>query len=140
MLFFCIPKLAWADAIEMPPHPYWKDFVNMLITLFCILGLIMISIWALKKIFRSRMRQMNKHTAIKIIERRTLTPKSSLYLVNILGKNVVIAESQAGIQMITEVGQFEPDEEEKKETSSSFAAVLQKKMQTMFNPKSNVTH
>lgn len=119
-------------------YHYWKDFVNMLITLLCVLAFILLTVWFLKKIMRSRMRTLNRSTAIKILERRPLTQKSSLYLVSVLGKGVVIAESSAGIQLITELGN-ETDIEillsEKLEEppSPSFTQLLQKKMKEMIN-------
>lgn len=92
------------QSAEGQTYNYWGEFVNMLLTLLFILGLIFLSVWALKKIMRSRVRHLNRSTAIKILERRPLNPKTSLYLVDILGKGVVIAESPGGIQIVTEFG------------------------------------
>ncbi|MFZ0564684.1 MAG: flagellar biosynthetic protein FliO [Chlamydiales bacterium] len=91
-----------SQAVEEKSYNYWAEFVNMLITLFFIIGAVMASVWVLKRIMRSRVQQLNRSTGIKILERRSLNTKSSLYLVDILGKGVVISESQAGIQLITE--------------------------------------
>ncbi len=126
---------------EGQSYHYWKDFVNMLITLLFVLGLVFVSVWFLKKMMRSRMRQLNRTTGIKVLERRALTPKSSLYLISILGKGVVIAESPAGIECITELS-MEKDvetllEEKALEAnaapSTSFATLLQKKMDLFRN-------
>lgn len=51
---------------------------------------------------RSKMRELNRSTGIKILERRVLSQKSSLYLVDVLGKAIVISDSQAGVQLLTE--------------------------------------
>jgi len=90
------------QAVEGQNYNYWGEFVHMLITLLFILVVIFVSIWFLKRIMRSRWKHLNRATGIKILERRALNPKASLYLVTILGKGVVIAESQAGIHTITE--------------------------------------
>lgn len=116
--------------------PYWKDFINMLVTLLFVLALVFASIWFLKRVMRSRLNQLNRSTGIKVLERRSLAPKSSLYLISILGKGVVIAESPAGIQLITELPVDLNVEEallEKQESlpTSSFTSVLQKKMKQM---------
>lgn len=87
-------------------YNYLSDFFHMLFTLGFVLILIFVSVWVLKKILRSRMHNLNKTNGIKILERRPLNPKASLYLVDILGKGVVISESPSGIQLITE---FPPD-------------------------------
>lgn len=90
------------QAAEGQTYNYWGEFVNMLLTLAFILVLIFLSVWALKKIMRSRLKHLNRSTAIKILERRPLNPKSSLYLVDILGKGIVVSESPSGIQLVTE--------------------------------------
>jgi len=51
---------------------------------------------------RSRVQSLNRSNGIKILERRPLNPKASIYLIDILGKGIVIAESQAGIHVITQ--------------------------------------
>lgn len=83
-------------------YNYWGQFINMLVTLGCILVLIFVSVYVLKRLMRSRIQHLNRSTGIKILERRALNSKSSLYLVDILGKGVVISESQSGIQVVTE--------------------------------------
>lgn len=93
----------FAEEVKPPsPFNFMGEFVNMLLTLALVLGLVFISLVFLKKLMRSKMRQLNYTTGIKILERRVLNTKSSLYLVDILGKGIVISESPAGIQLVTE--------------------------------------
>lgn len=115
-------------------YNYWTEFINMMLTLGFILVLIFASVYILKKIMRSKTKYLNQSTGIKIVERRVLSQKASLYLVNILGKGVVISESQAGIQLITE---FSPDVDvellldemqEIKKPTLSFREVMMKKL------------
>lgn len=97
---------------EGKTYNYWGEFVNMILTLLIIVGLIFVSVIVLKKIMRSRLHHMNKGASIKILERRPINQKSSLYLVDIAGKIVIIGESQAGIHLITELPEFEQPQEE----------------------------
>ena len=99
----CMPLFA-EDMInvEGSTYNYGSQFVNMLLTLGFVLILIFASVWLLKKIMRARLKTLNQCNGIKILERRPLNPKASLYLVDILGKGVVIAESVAGIHLVTE--------------------------------------
>jgi flagellar biogenesis protein FliO len=83
-------------------YNYWGQFVNMVVTLGFILILIFISVYVLKRLMRSRIQHLNRSTGIKILERRSLNSKASLYLIDVLGKGVVISESPAGIQVVTE--------------------------------------
>ncbi len=106
-LFFMLSPLFGEEDNALPvegqTYNYWHEFVNMLITLAVILTLVVISVWFLKRYMRSRMHNLNRGTGIKIYERRALNAKASLYIVDILGKSVVISESAAGIQLITEL-------------------------------------
>lgn len=88
--------------VEGQSYNYMGQFVNMLLTLGFIVVLIFVSVFVLKKLMRSRIQHLNKSTGIKILERRALNSKASLYLVDVLGKGVVISESPSGIQVVTE--------------------------------------
>jgi flagellar biosynthetic protein FliO len=106
-LFFFTP-LFGEDTInevanEGQSYNYWSEFVNMLVTLVFVLILIFATVWLLKKIMRSRVQTLNRSNGIKILERRPLNPKAALYLVDILGKGVVLSESQAGIHLVAEL-------------------------------------
>jgi flagellar biosynthetic protein FliO len=115
-------------------YNFISEFVNMLVTLVFVLILIFVSVWLLKKIMRSRTQTLNRSNGIKILERRPLNQKASLYLLDILGKGVVIAESQAGIQVITQFEENVRIEElygqlkEDKAPSLSFGETLAKKL------------
>lgn len=88
---------------QVPGYSYGTELFNMLLTLFFVLGLAFVSVIFLRKMMRSKLRGLNRGSGIKILERRALNQKSSLYLVDILGKGVVIGESQnGGLQLITE--------------------------------------
>lgn len=83
-------------------YNYWGQFVNMLASLGLILVLIFVSVYILKRLMRSRIQHLNRSTGIRILERRALSSKSSLYLIDVLGKGVVISDSPSGIQVVTE--------------------------------------
>ncbi|MCH9610560.1 MAG: hypothetical protein S4CHLAM81_04020 [Chlamydiales bacterium] len=100
------------DFSEQKSYNYWGEFVNMIITLMIIVALIFISVIVLKKVMQNRMHQVNRGAHIKILERRSINQKSSLYLVDIAGKRVMIGESPAGLNLITELPDLEIEEEE----------------------------
>ena len=84
-------------------YNFWNEFGKMSV----ILGLILISFfvlaWFLKRIMGKRSLWMNESSQIKIIERRPLSPKSALYLIEVEGKKVLIGESPCGIQQLSDV-------------------------------------
>lgn len=76
------------------------SFIRMIISLVGILFLFFLTFWLLKKMSRTRYHQMNHHGAIKLIESRPISQKSMLYLVEIEGKRVLLAESQAEVRRL----------------------------------------
>lgn len=118
-----------------------SELLEMFMTLAFVLGLAFFSLWFLKRFMRSRGQAINKSSNIKVLERRTLNQKSSLYLVDILGKAIVIAESPSGIQLITE---FPPEtdleallaqENEKQNPKVPFKDILQGKLSKFMQTK-----
>lgn len=97
------------DAVDAPVT-YKGAFIKMMLTLLALLVLIVVSVWMLRRISHGRMKQMNYGRAIKVIERRPLSAKSVLYLVEISGKKVVIAESQLDVRPITTADHLSLDE------------------------------
>jgi flagellar biogenesis protein FliO len=79
------------------PDRFFSEFINMLTTLGLIVVLIFAVSWLLKRLLNTRIQQMNTKSVIKIVERRSLSPKSSLYLLEVHGKNFMIGESSNGL-------------------------------------------
>jgi flagellar protein FliO/FliZ len=80
---------------------YEYAFIKMILILAALLASIFLSIWLFKRFARMRISNMNPLRNIKILERRPLSPKTMLYLIQISGKHVVISESQLEVRMIT---------------------------------------
>ena len=129
LFFFAFSSLAMAQdekpsqeqVIEKPsdegffdvaeaPISYKGAFMKMMLTLLGLILLIVISVWMLRRVSHGRMKQMNYGRSIKILERRPLSAKTVLYLVEISGKKVVIAESQVEVRGITTADHLSPEE------------------------------
>ena len=91
------------------------EFMNMLTTLGIIVVIILIATWFLKRMVNSRIQQLNTTSVIKIVERRTLTPKTSLYLLDINGMGYILSESTNGV---TSLGSFNVIEMESQKPQS----------------------
>ncbi len=115
-------------------YNYWHEFVNMLYTLAFVIALIFLSIWVLKKMMRSRVKSLNQANGIRILERRPLSAKATIYLVDILGKGIVISESPAGVHRISEfpesfdIGNALESRQEEKKPRISFRELMAKKI------------
>ena len=87
---------------ESPPS-YENAFMKMILILVGLLLIIFLSIWLLKRFSRSRITSMNHLRNIKILERRPLSPKTMLYLIDIGGKQIVISESHLEVRKVTSI-------------------------------------
>ena len=81
---------------------FFQEFMNMLTTLGLIVAAILFISWFLKKMVNSRIQQANTTSVIKIVEQRALSPKSSVYLIEIHGKQMVIGETVNGLTKLDE--------------------------------------
>lgn len=108
------------------PNPdtnrFLTEFVNMMATLGLIISLILIVAWFLKRMLNTRQEQANITSLIKVVERRSLSPKTAVYLLEIEGKSVLIAESQNGVTRLTDY--TTPEEEKQKELPSAFNKLI----------------
>jgi flagellar protein FliO/FliZ len=84
-----------------PGNTFEKSFMQTLLVLIGLLLLILFGVWLIKKFSGSRMRQVNAGKTIKILERRPLSHKSMLYLIDIRGKQILLAESQLEVRPIS---------------------------------------
>lgn len=118
------------DLVETPDKSndrFYVEFLNMLATLGLVIAIILIAAWFLRRILNTRLEQINTTSTIKVIEKRALSPKSAVYLLEIYDKVIAIAETQNGI---TQLGEFTiPSESEvtKENIPSSFVKILEKK-------------
>jgi len=99
---------------------FYSEFINMLASLGLIIALIFIVAWFLKRLANTRLTQVNNSSSIRIIEKRIISPKTSLFLLDIEGTTVFIAESANGV---TRLAEFSTKEEAKQ--SSSFEKLLE---------------
>lgn len=75
-------------------------FIKTIVVLVGLLVLVILTVWMFKKISHGRLRSFNYMKSIKILEKRPLSPKSMLYLVEVGGKQVLLAESQLQVKTV----------------------------------------
>lgn len=69
------------------------EFFYMLLMLGILISLVYFLAWFLRRMTTVRVDQLNEGSALKIIERRPLSQRTTLYLVEHEGKKIVLAES-----------------------------------------------
>ena len=114
---------------------YWKEFSRMMMILGFILGVVLLLAWLLRGFLNKRIKQINQTNIIKVLERRNLSQKSMIYLVEIYNKQYLIGDSSAGgVQFLADCKPLEAKEtiEEEpllsKTSKFSFMQILQRKL------------
>lgn len=72
---------------------FTMQLLNMLFMLGLLIGLLIFVSWFLKKMLHSRIQQANEDSAIKVLEQRTISARTTIYALDIEGKTYVLAET-----------------------------------------------
>lgn len=78
---------------------YKHTFIKMMLSLLALVALSVITIWMFRRISRARVEAINNLKSIKIIEKRVLSPKSMLYLVEFENQKFLISESHLDVRI-----------------------------------------
>ncbi len=89
--------------IDLPEPEYKSTFIKMLFTLIGLIALIIITFWLFKRLIRTKVHQANSNKIIQVLEKRSISPKTMLYLIEVEGERIVIAESQLEVKAIKEL-------------------------------------
>lgn len=79
---------------------YEGAFIRMIVTLLGLVFLVFATFWILKRLGKGQFK-MGSGRLINIVEKRALSPKSVLYIVEIGNKKVLIAESQLEVRALS---------------------------------------
>ena len=83
---------------ELPTQDYQGAFIKMFVVLGLLLTLISVTIWLIKRLMKNRAEVANNHKIIQVIEKRILSPKSILYLIEVDNQKILISESQLEVR------------------------------------------
>ena len=89
---------------EIPPGDYGTAFMKMFFTLLALIILFGVSIWFIRKLIQNRLTRGSGEDLIQIIEKKMISPKTMLYVIEIEGQKVLLAESQLEIRKIQQFG------------------------------------
>ena len=103
MLFFLTAEQTPEETVtELAANSYGAAFFKMLLALFALLVLVFVTVWILKR-FSHGIKGRYGSQSIQIVEKRPLSPKSMLYLIEVDGKQILVAESQLEIKTLTTI-------------------------------------
>lgn len=93
-------KLEHRADVHKTTESYETAFIKTIVVLVGLLVLVILTVWMFKRISSGRLRTFNYLKSVKILEKRPLSPKSMLYLIEVSGKQVLIAESQLEVRTV----------------------------------------
>lgn len=98
---------------EASTDDFQSKFVHMLFLLGLLIAFMLLASWLIKRLMKSRLNQINTTSSIKVLETRPLSPKSTVYLLDIMGEGIVIAESGTGVHYLATIPlEYENDDHE----------------------------
>ena len=84
----------------MPPVDLGTSAIKMFLTLLALIGLLFVSYWFIRRLVQQRLQKGVGNAAIHILEKRMVSPKTMLYLIEVEGKRTLFAESQLEIKRL----------------------------------------
>jgi flagellar biogenesis protein FliO len=92
------------DTVQPPsPDRFYHEFLKMMAILGFILVILFTVTWFLKRFLNVRVQQINATSPIKIVERRALSPKTAIYVIEVYDKHFAFAESHNALAVLGEV-------------------------------------
>lgn len=88
---------------QEPVHipTYGGTMTKMILTLLGLVAMVFLTVWMLKRLTQGRLGSFGKKN-INILERRPLSPKTILYVVEFSGKQILVAESQLEVKTLSQ--------------------------------------
>ena len=103
------PEVASLDQLipsegDLPPGDYGWLFAKMFLTLIAFAIVLGVSVWFLRKLIQQRLQKGTGVQAIHILEKKMISPKTMLYLVEVESQKILIAESHLEVRRIQALG------------------------------------
>lgn len=95
--------------LDLATTSYETAFIRMLFVLVGIISFAGLAVILLKKYAATRMQQSNHCRNIKVLEKRAISPKTILYLVEIGGKKMLLGESQLELRNLSHLEWIESE-------------------------------
>lgn len=85
---------------ELPSGEYGFAVLKLFLSLILVLILLGATLWFLRRLIRYRLEKGSGVQAIKVLEKKMISPKTMLYFVEIEGKKIVLAESHLEVRQV----------------------------------------
>lgn len=95
-----LDQIVTESVSKMPTGDLGAAFAKMFLSLVALVILLFVSYWFIKRLIQNRLQKGVGDAAIQILEKRMISPKTVLYLIEVEKKKVLIAESQLEIKRL----------------------------------------
>lgn len=103
-----LPELMMVPESSHEEGRFMAEFWKVLMALGGMIAALFFLSWSAKKLLQSQVEQTNETNAIKVIQKRPLSTKTTVYLLEIEGRSVVMAESTNGVTLLQSSTRKEP--------------------------------
>lgn len=97
------------DGPVIPADGYKNQFIKTVIAITIVFILVVVTIFCLRRYSGTRTFHMNSRKNIKVLERRSLSPNTHLYHIQVGSKQFVIAESKFDVRTLATLDSIESD-------------------------------
>lgn len=94
---------------DLPNQDFKSSLLKMFFSLLGLVALLAFTIWMIRRFVRTKMEMNYKSSTIQILEKRTISPKSILYVVEVEGKKLLISESQFEVRALEKLPKSEDE-------------------------------
>lgn len=109
-LFLCFaPMLLLAEDVPLPlatPEAETNRFMMEFLKMIGVLGTMVVVLLGIsayvKRLTSSNYQKENVDSIIKVIDRRSLSPRSIVYLIEVEGKSIVVGETPQGLVRLSD--------------------------------------
>jgi flagellar biogenesis protein FliO len=95
-----IQETAPSQDIEKQNTQFQNAIVKTLLSIAAFIFLILFTIWLLRRISQNRASFGSRSSSMQILEKRVISPKTTIYIVEIDGKKVVFSESMMDVRTL----------------------------------------
>jgi|SRR3989344_6189565 len=90
---------------DVPQVDYAAAVVKMCLTLIVLVALMGITVWFLRRLIHQRLQKNKGNQSIQILEKRMISAKTMLYLVEVESQKILLAESHLEIRRLHVLGE-----------------------------------
>lgn len=103
-----IPELIAPPGVPEDSGRFMGEFLKVMTAVGVMVIALMFLSWSTRKMMNAKIQQANETSSLKILEKRVISPKTTLYQLEFDGRSVLMAESSNGVTLLQATQKREP--------------------------------